>query len=100
MVAKKTAAALGCELNVIMCVGELADHYDAGTSDQVVSAQVKAGLAPCPADDSPRLGIAYAPVGAIGTGKNRGPEHPSTPTRRLLLGSVGRVAAPPRAPLP
>src|SRR2546426_12315533 len=34
MVAKKAAAALSCELSVIMCVGELADHYDAGTSDQ------------------------------------------------------------------
>src|SRR5260370_5000581 len=46
MVAKKTAAALSNELGVIMCVGELADHYDAGTSDQVVSAQVKSGLRP------------------------------------------------------
>src|SRR5229473_7439115 len=59
MVAKKTAAALSSELGVIMCVGELADHYDAGTSDQVVSAQVKAGLAHCSADDSARLVIAY-----------------------------------------
>jgi len=64
-----TAAALACELSVIMCVGELADHYDAGTSDQVVSAQVKAGLANCSADDSARLVIAYEPVWAIGTGK-------------------------------
>ncbi len=45
MVAKKTAAALSSELGVIMCVGELADHYDAGTSDEVVSAQVKASAA-------------------------------------------------------
>src|SRR5438105_539017 len=45
MVAKKTSSALSSELGVIMCVGELADHYDAGTSDEVVSAQVKAGLA-------------------------------------------------------
>ena len=31
MVAKKAAAALACDLSVIMCVGELDEHYVAGT---------------------------------------------------------------------
>jgi triosephosphate isomerase len=88
MVAKKTAAALSSELGVIMCVGELADHYDAGTSDEVVSAQVKAGLADCAADDSSRLVIAYEPVWAIGTGKNADPEH-AYKTMRLIRRVVG-----------
>ena len=79
MVAKKTAAALSTELGVIMCVGELADHYDEGKSDEIVSAQVKAGLALCSADDSARLVIAYEPVWAIGSGRT---PTPSTPTRR------------------
>src|SRR4030088_2408159 len=90
MVAKKTAAALGCELGVIMCVGELADHYDAGTSDQVVTAQVKAGLARCSADDSSRLVIAYEPVWAIGTGKSADPEH-AYKTMRLIRRVVGET---------
>ena len=90
MVAKKAAAALSCELSVIMCVGELADHYDAGTSDQVVSAQVRAGLANCTADDSARLVIAYEPVWAIGTGKNAEPEH-AYKTMRLIRHTVGEV---------
>ncbi len=90
MVAKKTAAALSNELGVIMCVGELADHYDAGTSDQVVSAQVKAGLASCSADDSARLVIAYEPVWAIGTGKNADPEH-AYATMRLIRRVVGEM---------
>ncbi|HKB17755.1 MAG TPA: triose-phosphate isomerase [Candidatus Dormibacteraeota bacterium] len=90
MVAKKTAAALSNELGVIMCVGELADHYDAGTSDQVVSAQVKAGLADCSADDSARLVIAYEPVWAIGTGKNADPEH-AYATMRLIRRVVGEM---------
>jgi triosephosphate isomerase len=90
MVAKKTAAALSSELGVIMCVGELADHYDAGTSDQVVSAQVKAGLANCSADDSARLVIAYEPVWAIGTGKNADPEH-AYKTMRLIRRVVGEM---------
>ncbi|TMD28676.1 MAG: triosephosphate isomerase, partial [Chloroflexi bacterium] len=47
MVAKKTAAGLSSELGVIMCVGELLDHYDEGKSDEIVSAQVRAGLASC-----------------------------------------------------
>ena len=90
MVAKKTAAALACELTVIMCVGELADHYDAGTSDQVVTAQVKAGLANCSADDSARLVIAYEPVWAIGSGKSADPEH-AYRTMRLIRKVVGEL---------
>ena len=90
MVAKKTAAALTTGLSVIMCVGELADHYDAGTSDQVVSAQVKAGLASCSADDSERLVIAYEPVWAIGTGKSADPEH-AYKTMRLIRRIVGEM---------
>src|SRR5437868_8984691 len=90
MVAKKTAAGLSCGLGVIMCVGELADHYDAGTSDQVVSAQVKAGLANCSADDSARLVIAYEPVWAIGTGKSADPEH-AYKTMRLIRRIVGEM---------
>jgi triosephosphate isomerase len=90
MVAKKTATALGCALNVIMCVGELTEHYDAGTSDQVVSAQVKAGLANCSADDSARLVIAYEPVWAIGTGKSADPEHAYS-TMKLIRRVVGEM---------
>src|SRR4030088_3402692 len=88
MVAKKTAAALGSELNVIMCVGELTENYDAGTSDQGVEAQVKAGLASCSADDSSRLVIAFEPVWAIGTGKSADPEH-AYKTMRLIRRVVG-----------
>jgi triosephosphate isomerase len=90
MVAKKTAAALACELNVVMCVGELGEHYDAGTSDQVVEAQVRAGLANCSADDSARLVVAYEPVWAIGSGKSADPEH-AYKTMRLIRNVVGLV---------
>src|SRR5207302_8123249 len=41
MVARKTAAALANELSVIMCVGELDEHYEAGKTNDVVTAQVK-----------------------------------------------------------
>ena len=90
MVAKKAAAALASELNVILCVGELTEHYDAGTSDEVVDAQVKAGLADCSADDSARLVIAYEPVWAIGSGKSADPEH-AYKTMRLIRRVVGEL---------
>jgi triosephosphate isomerase len=90
MVAKKTAAALTTELGVIMCVGELADHYEAGRSEEIVSAQVRAGLANCSADDSARLVLAYEPVWAIGSGKNADPEH-AYKTMRLIRKIVGEM---------
>ena len=90
MVAKKAAAALACDLSVILCVGELDEHYVAGTGDEVVSGQVKAGLASCSADDSSRLVIAYEPIWAIGTGKSSDPEH-AYKTMRLIRRTVGEM---------
>jgi triosephosphate isomerase len=90
MVARKAAAALSCDLSVILCVGELDEHYMEGTGDAVVTGQVKAGLANCSADDSSRLVIAYEPVWAIGTGKSADPEH-AYKTMRLIRRVVGEV---------
>jgi triosephosphate isomerase len=90
IVSRKAAAALANELNVIICVGELEDHYDAGRSDEIVTAQVKGSLAGCSADDSARLVIAYEPVWAIGSGKNADPEH-AYKTMRLIRRVVGEL---------
>jgi triosephosphate isomerase len=90
MVARKVAAVLSCDLSVIMCVGELDEHYVAGTGADVVTAQVKAGLANCSADDSARLVIAYEPVWAIGTGKSADPED-AYRTMRLIRRVVGET---------
>ena len=90
MVSKKAAAALACDLSVIVCVGELDEHYVAGKGDEVVTAQVKAGLASCSADDSSRLVIAYEPIWAIGTGKSADPEH-AYKTMRLIRRVVGEM---------
>jgi triosephosphate isomerase len=90
MVARKVAAALTNELGVIMCVGELDEHYEAGKTDEVVTLQVRAGLALCSADDSARLVIAYEPVWAIGSGKSADPEH-AYKTMRLIRRVVGEV---------
>jgi triosephosphate isomerase (TIM) len=90
MVARKAAAALATGLNVILCVGELDEHYVVGKGDEVVTTQVKAGLARCSADDSSRLVVAYEPVWAIGTGKSADPEH-AYKTMRLIRRVVGEM---------
>ena len=89
-VARKAAAALGAGLEVIVCVGELDEHYEAGHTDPVVSEQVRRALAGVAADDSPRLVIAYEPVWAIGTGRNADPEH-AYKTMRLIRRVVGET---------
>src|SRR5207245_6587958 len=90
MVARKTAAALASDLSVIMCVGELDEHYEAGKTADIVTGQVRAGLANCSADDSARLVIAYEPVWAIGSGKSADPEH-AYKTMRLIRRTVGEM---------
>ena len=68
----------------------LLDHYDEGRSDEIVTGQVRAGLAECSADDSARLVIAYEPVWAIGSGRNADPEH-AYKTMRLIRRIVGEM---------
>ena len=82
-VAKKAGAALAADLSVIICVGEDQEQHDAGRAAEVVTAQVKAAMSECSADDSARLVLAYEPVWAIGTGKSADPEH-AYKTMRLI----------------
>lgn len=90
LVARKAAAALEAGLEVIVCVGELTDHYEAGLTETVVSQQVQGSLAGCAADDSSRLVIAYEPVWAIGSGQNADPEH-AYKTMRMIRNIVGEM---------
>ena len=53
----------------ILCVGETLAEREKNVTDQVVTTQVKGGLAGIPASDAERIIIAYEPVWAIGTGK-------------------------------
>jgi triosephosphate isomerase len=69
-VARKLAAVLGEGLHPIVCVGETLQEREAGRTWEVVSRQVRAGLAGIETAAIPRVTIAYEPVWAIGTGRN------------------------------
>jgi triosephosphate isomerase len=66
---KKAKAALAAGLDVIFCIGELLVEREGNQTESVLNRQVTAGLAGIAPDLLTRLGIAYEPVWAIGTGK-------------------------------
>lgn len=66
---KKVKAALSNDLIPIMCVGETLEQREAGSTEEVVGIQVKAGLSGLDADQVAGIVIAYEPIWAIGTGK-------------------------------
>jgi len=68
-VAKKVRAALAESLHPIVCVGETLQEREAGKTWEVVSRQVRGGLAGLDAGSLQRITLAYEPVWAIGTGR-------------------------------
>lgn len=66
---KKVKALLTEQLRVIFCIGETLDEREGGSMYEVLTRQVKEGLAGLTADDMKSVVIAYEPVWAIGTGK-------------------------------
>ncbi|KAI0056153.1 triose phosphate isomerase [Artomyces pyxidatus] len=69
-VAQKTRAALDCDLNVILCVGETLEEREAGRAQNVVESQLQAIVAITKDPEHwSHIVVAYEPVWAIGTGK-------------------------------
>jgi len=68
LLAKKTDQALANDLKVIFCCGEPLAIREAGTQNNYVEAQIKAGLFHLDAAQLKNITLAYEPIWAIGTG--------------------------------
>ena len=74
MINAKTKKALAAGLHVILCVGELLEEREAGSTESVVETQLAGGLKDLTAADMGNVTVAYEPVWAIGTGKTASPQ--------------------------
>jgi triosephosphate isomerase len=74
LVAQKAVIAMNAGITPIVCVGETLEQREAGQTNSVVGAQMKAVLDLLDADTLARIVVAYEPVWAIGTGKTATPE--------------------------
>jgi len=74
MVNQKVKAIIKHGMTPIMCCGETLEEREAGSTEERVSGQVRAGLAGVAADDVAKLVVAYEPIWAIGTGRNATPD--------------------------
>lgn len=71
---KRIKAALANNLRPIFCIGETLAEREAGKLVEIITSQIKEGLAGIPAEELDELVLAYEPVWAIGTGKVATPE--------------------------
>ncbi|GMM94409.1 triose-phosphate isomerase [Qipengyuania sp. MTN3-11] len=95
LVARKTAAALGAGLRIILCCGESLETREQGAAEEFVLGQLRAAL-PKIEDAAERVTVAYEPIWAIGTGRTAELEdirRMHAAIRDLLVESYGEDAA-------
>ena len=71
---KRAKAVLTAGMLPIVCVGETLEQREADETEQVVTTQVRGGLAGLIEEELAGLAIAFEPVWAIGTGRNADPD--------------------------
>jgi triosephosphate isomerase len=93
---KRVQAVVKAGMKPILCVGETLPEREAGKTLEVVTRQLKGGLAGFGAADVAQFVVAYEPVWAIGTGKNATSDQAQevhAHLRETLTALVGREAA-------
>ena len=86
--ARKVPAALGAELEPILCVGENEAQRDGDETEGVLTRQVQADLADVPEARLSEVVIAYEPIWAIGTGRTASPDQ-AQEAIALIRGLIG-----------
>ena len=66
---RRVQAALEYGINPIVCVGETLEENEAGRTSEVISRQIREGLARLDLVEGNSIVVAYEPVWAIGTGR-------------------------------
>ncbi len=93
---KKVKAAFKHGIEPMLCIGELLEEREGGTTAQVVKTQIEEGLKDITSEEMKKVVIAYEPVWAIGTGKVATPEiaqETHEMIRGLLVELFGEVVA-------
>ncbi len=94
--AKKVAALNAGGLLAIYCIGETLEQRDAGQALEVVTRQLRVGLAEIDAETVAQQTIAYEPVWAIGTGRVATPDQAQEVhehLRKVLTDKYGETVA-------
>ena len=95
-VARRLEAVLDGRLTPIVCVGEVLEERESGSTEEVLARQVEGALRDIAPHHIGRVVMAYEPVWAIGTGKTASPSIANdahTLIRRSIAAMFGRSAA-------
>jgi triosephosphate isomerase len=90
---RKVLAIVKLGMTPIMCVGETLEEREAGSTEEKVAGQVRAGLVGLSPAQVGEIVIAYEPIWAIGTGRTATPDDAQA-TCKLVREVVGEVAGP------
>jgi triosephosphate isomerase len=90
LINKKVTAAISGGLLPILCVGELLSERKTSQTDEVITRQIKKGLAGLSAEKASAVTIAYEPVWAIGTGLTATPQQ-AQEAQGLIRGLLAQV---------
>ena len=82
-VARKLAAVLGAGMTPILAVGESLEQRETGSTEAVITGQLRAALQGVESDRVAALVVAYEPIWAIGTGRTADPDVTGQAAARL-----------------